>query len=334
MSTDLIPFPKSGELTIPDYIQRARRQLSAFVGGITGGFPVLSIKGKSFATIRDGQRAIVMKPGDEEEPATAIDMVIITANPNLTRTYYKGTYNEDNSDKPTCYSNDGVAPAPDVEEKQAKTCALCPHDRWGSGNEGRGKACRSSRRVAVAAPNRLDDPLLLRLPITSATALRDYAKDLHHRGVEVHTVLTRLRFDVNSPTPLLTFKPMAFLGEATLAQVEQLQDSVLVAQIIGTEEPMAHDDEAPATPAGPVSVTPDEVEEVVASKPAKPAKPAPVAEPAEADGDDDEDEAPAPNKRPKRKAKAEAPAKQPAKAAEISDEFSDELDSLLDDYDD
>eukprot|EP00729_Bicosta_minor_P019763 gene19763-31784_t len=59
------------------------------------------------------------------------------------KVFYNSGFVEGSVAKPTCYSNDGIAPASDAEEPQSKKCNVCPHNQWGSRiTENGGKAMR------------------------------------------------------------------------------------------------------------------------------------------------------------------------------------------------
>ncbi len=291
---NIIPF--DGSKSLPSYLKKVNvaalnADLTAHAGG---GFPVISIKGKVFAVVRDGVRQVLPNPKDPDSPATSIDAVLIKANKGTSKVFYAAGYNPESSEgqKPDCYSNDGVAPAADAKNPQAKKCATCPHNQWGSrvSDKGstKGKACADAVRVAVAAAGQLNDPMLLRVPPASIKALGEYGQMLAKRDVGYNMVVTKIGFDMEAPTPKLTFKPVGFLDDAAFAEVQEIAAGDLVADILGASPVVAA--EAPADPPveKPVvskakTVTADEIESAVAAaveKPAakKAAKPAPVVE--------------------------------------------------------
>src|SRR5690606_11680321 len=104
-------------------------------------------------------------------------VVIVKANPNLSKTFYKNGYEEGSAEKPTCYSHDGLKPAADAAEPQASACLACPHNVWGSRvteNGSKGKACQDYRRLCVVPSGQLDRPMLLRVPAGSLKDLVAY----------------------------------------------------------------------------------------------------------------------------------------------------------------
>lgn len=236
---NIIPFDQGGKL--PAYLKafnvaEINSDLTAHAGG---GFPVISIKGKVFAIVRDGERTVLPNPKDPESPATAIDVVLLKANKGTSKVFYLKGYDKDSSEgqKPDCYSSDGIEPAADAQNKQAKKCATCPHNQWGSrvtekGNS-KGKACADTVRMAVAAAGQVNEPMLLRVPPASIKALGEYGQMLAKRGVGYNMVVTKVAFDMEAESPKLTFKPVGFLDDAAFAEVQEVVSSDVVQNILG-----------------------------------------------------------------------------------------------------
>lgn len=253
MSNAVVPF----EAQLPAHLQ-AMQDISSddLISGAGGGFPIISIKGKVFHQVRGGERTLITRAGTDDEPAAAIEVVVLRANPALSKTYYTGGYTDGAEDKPTCYSNDGIAPAQDAQEPQAQKCATCPHNQWGSKiseNGSKVKACSDFRRLAVAPIAQLNDPMLLRVPAASLKALKEYGDVLKKRGVKYPSVLTKIGMDFSVAHPQLTFKPVAFLNEAQANQVVEMIKSDLVGQIIGINA--AAQVTGAATPGGGTAVS-------------------------------------------------------------------------------
>lgn len=277
----------------------------------SGGYPVLSIKGKIFTLVKGDTRTVLRKPDDPDEIAQAVEIVILKANPHLSKVYYAKGYDEDGQNqKPDCFSNDGLRPDAGSAEPQSKTCALCPHNAWGSGRGGKGKACQDSRRVAIAAAGQLNEPMLLRVPPATLKPLAEYANSLAKRGAPYNAVVTKIRFEAEEATPKLEFKPVGFLSEDQYAEAEEVSNSDLVAQIIGT------------------SAVPHE-EAAVLEAPAKPAKAAPAKKAAVSDDELDD----ALGKAPAVEAAPAKPAKKPAAVIDTAD-LGDDLDAVLASLDD
>ena len=266
---NIIPF--DGSKSLPAYLKSfnvadINSDLTAHAGG---GFPVISIKGKVFAVVRDGERVVLPNPKDPESPATAIDVVLLKANKGTSKVFYIKGYDPKDSEgaKPDCYSSDGVTPAADAQTPQAKKCATCPHNQWGSRitekGASKGKACNDTVRMAVAAAGQINDPMLLRVPPASIKALGEYGQMLAKRGVGYNMVVTKVSFDQEAESPKLTFKPVGFLDDTAFAEVQEMIGSDVVQNILGAS-PMALPVEPAADP---------EVEQALAGTPPKASKP-------------------------------------------------------------
>lgn len=228
---------------VPAYLQRTAASADALLVHASKGYPIMSIKGKAFAIVRDGERNMVMNPKDPESPANFIEIVMLKVNPNKSKVYYEGGYVEGSDAKPVCMSNDGIKPDARIENPQCSTCAACPKNVWGAKiteNGKKSKPCQDSVRVAIATADKLDEPMLLRVPPASITALADYGRQLKSHGVGPSGVVTRIGFDIESPTPLLTFKPVAFLSQDGVEEALEVSTGDAVQAIIGA----AHDDVA------------------------------------------------------------------------------------------
>lgn len=271
--SSIIPF-ESGNL--PAYFKAV--DVASLNSDLTnhsgGGFPIISIKGKIFTVVRDGVRQVLPNPKDPDSPATAIDIVVVKANKGTSKVFYAGGYSEGGDQKkPDCFSNTGDRPDPSVKSPQAKSCATCTHNQWGSRtgeNGGKGKACQDSVRIAIAAPGMLNDPMLLRVPPASIRALGEFGQACAKRGLPYNAVVTKLGFDMESPTPKLVFKPVGMLDDKGFAQVQDVAASDTVANILGkvgspdalpAPTPKVEAEEAPA-PAPKVEAAPKKKVEV------------------------------------------------------------------------
>lgn len=272
MANDMVAFAAS---KLPAHLAGKVKTDNVFANAVSaGGFPVISIKGKVFHIQRGDEKTLVTK-GDEGEPAASLEAIIVAVNPNKSKVFYDSGYEEGSVAKPTCYSNDGLSPAADAENPQAKKCAVCPHNQWGSritDNGGKGKACGDSMRLAISPPDQINDPMLIRVPAASLKTLGQYGAQLAKRGVEPHHVLTKVGFDYNVAHPALTFKAMRFVEADELAQVEAvlLEESETIGQITGTGNSVTPEVEHKAAEAAPKPAP--------APEPAPKPAPEPVAE--------------------------------------------------------
>jgi len=300
MSDELIKLParKGG---VPAELRKLAGQMQeeGWESGTTGGFPVLSIKSKVWHVRRGAEEELVTRPGEDDEPASTVEVVVLKANVGVAKTYYKKTYEEGDKEQPDCYSKDGIAPAADARDRQAKKCATCPHNQWGSRiTEGGAKAkkCSDNKRLAVAPVGQLNDPMLLRVPPTSLKSWDNYTRSLQKRGLTPTMVITKVGFDHSVAHQLLTFKAVNYVPEEhfdVLGEVladpmldmivdsgsEHGADAIPVADVTD-EDVEDEEDEAPAPP--PKKKAP-------AKRKAKP-KPEPEPEPDEDEDDEDDEE--------------------------------------------
>lgn len=335
--SQMIPFESNSKL--PSFIQAAA---ATGVGSLANlgtslGFPVMSIKSKVFTLKRGDEKTLVTKPG-EDDPASSIEVVIIGVGPNgnnNAKVWYDKGFTEGDDAKPVCYSNDGISPASDSESPQAKKCAVCPRNQFGSRITEAGKnakECQDAKRLAIAAVGQINDPMLLRVPATSLKALRELNSTLSKRGVtETFQVVVKIGFDYTVSHPALTFKPVGFVDEKTYFEAKQESTGDTVALITGakTFEGGAPADDALADK--PAFMKESEPEEKPVTKPKAAAKPKPEAE------DDLPTEPPKSRVKVEEEALAEKPKAAAAKpkVVEEVEEAGDDLDAALDlDFDD
>jgi len=301
----IIPFD-SGNL--PAHVRnRVSGKNASMLSGIGGGgYPVISIKGKVFAVVKGGERNVLPNPKDPDSPATSIDAVIVNANQGLAKVFYLKGYDPESSEKqkPDCYSTDGVGPASDAQNPQSKKCGSCVHNQYGSAKQGKGKACSDTKRLAIAAVDQINEPMLLRIPPASLKSLGEFVKFLDNRGCDFDQVITKISFDMDAESPKLTFKALGILDDKTAAAVKEMAETDLVKDIVGgslavVHESMAEADQkltapkveeeeevpTPKAEAKPKKVVAEEVEEAPKPKAKPKAKPVVVEEEDELDLD-------------------------------------------------
>ena len=325
--SNLIPFDSA---KLPASIAKAFSiSFDDFSTGQKGGFPVISIKGKVFHIKRGDEKTLVTKPDGDGEPAASLELIVLKTHPGVAKTYYSKGFSEGSVEKPDCYSNDGTAPAADAQSPQAKKCAACPHNQWGSKitEDGKkGKSCADVKRLAVAPAGQINDPMLLRVPAASLKTWDQYVDLLKKRGVPPPAVVTKVGFDYTVAHPALTFKPIGFIDEAMAVEVKEVLDTDAVQNIIGGAPTAAEVDNGEAeTPKAAAKPAPVE-DEASAPAPKKSAKLAAVVDEAEA--------APKAKVKVEAEAEEEAPAPAPkkvAKVVEVDDDITAGLDDMLND---
>lgn len=278
-------------------------------GVSASSYPILSYKGKVWHIVQGDTRTLLTNP--DGEPRSSIEVVIVKSNPNLSKIYYQGGYEEGSSAKPTCYSNDGKEPARDATSPQAPSCQACPHNAWGSRiteQGGKGKACTDLRRIAVAPSGDLSTLMLLRIPAGSLKDLTAYADMLNKRKAPYAAVVTRIGFDHTVAHQKFKFTPVRWLEQQELEQVSATMNEKkdIINRITGVEADIV----VPAVAHQPKE---DDGWDAMGAAPAYVAPPAPAPQPAAAP-------APAP-------VQQAAPARKPVET--IISEANDSIDDVL-----
>lgn len=145
------------------------------------------------------------------------------------RTYYSQAYQKGVKVSPTCWSNDSKTPDPEVKTPQAASCDQCPFSVDGSGQGGRGKACRLQWRTAVVLPHDPSgDVMQLVLPAASvwgkevagARPFKPYIQYLANNNISAGRVVTKMEFDTDSSAPKLMF---SLAGAVELTDIEAIK---------------------------------------------------------------------------------------------------------------
>jgi hypothetical protein len=259
-----VPAHLAGRVGVPSALG------AALTGGLSSGesFPRISIKGARFRIVEGDTETVL--------DSTTLDVVIVGANPRLSKIWYAKSWTPDaESTAPDCYSLDGIGPDQQATSPQNDLCASCPQNAWGSKVTPQGqqiKACADNKRLAVVAADDANGPVYL-LTVTPAAlkGLNQYQKELSVRGIPPEIVKTRVSFDTDASFPKLKFTFGGFLD----ADVQEVVDG-----LFGTEQVKEITGESVKSPVAVPQITRASAPAPVAPKPA--ARPAPVAEPAPA----------------------------------------------------
>ena len=224
--SEMTLFGGGNPLVNSELFKSLRDMNKTLAGGSGGGGKRISIKGNKFRLFVDGEQVSVSKEDH-------LNVVVVNA-AAISRTYYEGTYDPNNTSAPTCWSTDTRAPSADVpaEQKKASRCADCPMNVKGSG-QGDSRACRYNQRLAITLEGKPDEVYQLQLPATSLFGdgkngkmpMQAYAKFLDAHNTPIIAVMTQMTLDENSETPKLFFKPVRSLTEEELQAAVVAKDS-------------------------------------------------------------------------------------------------------------
>lgn len=166
-------------------------------------------------------------------------MAVVVLDSIVERVYYRGAYDPNSPESPTCYAfgrdESNMAPhqkCVDAGTAQNPTCKGCKHDQFGTAAIGKGKACRQLRRVAMVAAGKYDangqyvpisDPeyykdaavFYCRVPVTSVKAYAGWVTQVSGiLGVTTFQVIAKVAsFPDSKSTYRVTFETAARVSE-------------------------------------------------------------------------------------------------------------------------
>jgi hypothetical protein len=264
--------------------------------------------------------------------------IIVAMLPKVSRTFYAGKY--DPNAKPTlpdCWSNNGDVPEAKAPNRQSANCATCKNNIDGSGENGKGKACRFQRRVALLLEGDVSgDTYQFNIPAKSLFGkgngithpFESYVRFLAANDESVDYVVTNIAYNLDADTMELQFTPVRPITDAEYELVLAAQADPATQRLI--QLTVSEADGVTAKPKASAAVIEQEEEEEE-TPPMKQAKPAKKAEkPATPawldDADDEEEEEKAPKVVAKRAPKKAEPVKATDDLAAVLDAWADEDD--------
>lgn len=255
----------------------------------------LSDLGKSLASVSNTRRIQTNTNGtfkrlvNGEQIGKAIrgefNAIIVDALPKVSRTFYAGKYDPDAKPTlPDCWSNLGDKPEAAAGNPQASNCVSCPQNVSGSGDNGKGRACRFQRRIAVILESDdSGDVYQFNVPAKSLFGkgngnvhpFESYVKFLIANGESPDGVVTNIAYNLDAETMQIQFTPMRGTTEAEHALVKEARSDPATRQmIVLTVAPQGETKALPKEEAKPqpkvtYSDEPDEDEEEAVEAPKK-----------------------------------------------------------------
>ena len=179
-----------------------------------------------FRRIVNGKEAGKVKDG-------FLNVIVINALSKVSRQFYASAYDPDAPPTlPDCWSNLGDVPDPKAANAQSTNCATCPQNIDGSGTNGKGRACRFNRRIAVLLENDMSgDIYQFNIPakslfgkgIGNTHPFESYTKFLPANGESIDRIITQISFDENETADVLKFTPVRHLTDEEIDVVEAAQ---------------------------------------------------------------------------------------------------------------
>jgi hypothetical protein len=181
-----------------------------------------------FRRIVNGKEAGKVKDG-------FLNVIVINALPKVSRQFYATAFDPDAAPTlPDCWSNQGDVPDPKAANAQSTSCATCPQNIDGSGTNGKGRACRFNRRIAVLLENDMSgDIYQFNIPAKSLFGkgvgnthpFESYIKFLPANGESIDRIITQIAFDENETADVLKFTPVRHLTDEEIDVVEAAQST-------------------------------------------------------------------------------------------------------------
>ena len=232
-------------------------------------FPILGIKGGKWHYRFRGEESILLD-AQGRFPTPAVQVVILKAQKELSRTYYASGYVEGVNAPPDCWSSDGVAPDSSVAQPINPVCATCPCDAWGSGATPaapKAKACQQRRRTVVVpySPDLTNEagggPILLSVPPGSLTNQVAYGNMLRDNRIHYASAVTELSFtqDPSIAFPKIEFNYVGSLNDDEARVVIEMRgheqvDRILQSKMVPAEmEPPGNVPQDGSTPPRPAA---------------------------------------------------------------------------------
>lgn len=142
-----------------------------------------SVAAGGFISFRAGQLSYQGSP----VKGNTLDVIVVDS--VLENCYYADRFDPENPAPPSCYAfgrvEDELAPHADCSDPQAVRCCECPNNEFGTASEGKGKACKNTRRLAVIPAAPLEEEALrksevayMKLPVTSVKGWATYVRGL------------------------------------------------------------------------------------------------------------------------------------------------------------
>lgn len=208
--------------------EHLRESLKAAAGIKSIAFPTISIKGSKFHVKKDGETRLITDPSKPglNLPLMMLEVVVVGWNPNLSKTFYEGEYDEQkHGEEPDCRSDDSITPDSDIAQPQNNVCSTCKQNQWGSkvskitGKDV--KACSDGKRIVVIPALALEKSEAYGLMITPASlkAWKKYVDILSEKKIPIFSVVTNFTFDSKAAFPKVDFGFNRFLDSEEYALV-------------------------------------------------------------------------------------------------------------------
>lgn len=175
-----------------------------------------------------GRNGLGFVDGLSGESFKELEVVLLAYPPS--RAWWEVSIEDGGGGTPDCRSHDMIVPDPTSPNRQAPTCAACPHSKWGDNRE-RPACAESVNVVAYETPYERngvaggDRFVWLRFAGTGLKPFKDYISYLESRRMVSFAVTTKVTLEENSRDALRWLTPKFAMGERlTPDQVRPMRD--------------------------------------------------------------------------------------------------------------
>lgn len=203
-----------------------------------------------------------------------LNVIIVNAAPRVGRIFYAKAWSPDaEPTAPDCFSNDGRTPDAKAAKPQASSCDNCSQNIKGSG-QGQSKACRYSRRLAVALEDDFGTSLegeVYQINLASKSlfgegdgnnthTFENYTKYLSNNGKSVDYMVTRISFNENNDNQSVLFSPARYINKGEFEVAQRVATTELVKSMVVMTPGQADNAKQAALPA-PTKMVEEEMPE-------------------------------------------------------------------------
>ncbi len=161
-----------------------------------------------------GGLAFEVPTEEEDNPDMVKELVGVILYHHPINAYWQNKYDGQNN-QPDCTSYDGKTGVI-VETGECVDCANCKYNKFGSDDNGRGKACKNMHRIYLLREGN-PVPILLTLPPSSLKSLRDYlGKKVVLKGMRSYQVVTKITLKKEQSGDGITYSRAVFTSVGTL----------------------------------------------------------------------------------------------------------------------
>jgi hypothetical protein len=175
-----------------------------------------------------GSLAYEIPSEDPESPDTVKEFKAVILYHHPIHSYYSEKYTGGNN-PPECGSMDGHIGV-DAETGEVKNCSDCPFNKFGSGDDKKGKACKQKRRIYLLREGEAL-PTLLSLPTGSLSEYSKYIMRLLSKGKKTNSVVTKFTLKKAQNSGGISYSQAVFSKDRDLTPDEQKNISRMTDQV-------------------------------------------------------------------------------------------------------